>query len=92
MPKRIPQGLKTNAFIEWLAAQRNDLETPAIALSPGIADVLAAIKRLPNAKLTRMSGSGATCFGLFDTEANAQSAAKALSEQHPDWWVGSYKA
>ncbi|WP_371169462.1 4-(cytidine 5'-diphospho)-2-C-methyl-D-erythritol kinase [Aliiroseovarius sp. 2305UL8-7] len=87
MPKRIPQGLKTVAFVEWLAAQRNDLEAPAVALSPVIANVLDAIRRLPNVRLSRMSGSGATCFGLFGSEAEAQNAAKLLAEQNPNWWV-----
>ncbi|MCI2395429.1 4-(cytidine 5'-diphospho)-2-C-methyl-D-erythritol kinase [Aliiroseovarius sediminis] len=87
MPKRLPQGLKTRAFIEWLAAQRNDLEAPAIAHAPIIAQTLDTLAGLPDARLARMSGSGATCFGLFDTEQAAQDAARLLLDQQPDWWV-----
>ncbi|MCK8464635.1 4-(cytidine 5'-diphospho)-2-C-methyl-D-erythritol kinase [Aliiroseovarius sp. S1339] len=87
MPKRLPQGLKTRAFIDWLASQRNDLEAPAIAHAPIIADVLAALTALPDARLARMSGSGATCFALFETEQAAQNAARLVADQQPDWWV-----
>lgn len=87
MPKRLPQGLKPRAFIDWLASQRNDLERPAIETAPVIADVLTALASLPDAELARMSGSGATCFALFETEKAAQDAARLLSGQQPDWWV-----
>lgn len=87
MPKRLPQGMKTRAFIDWLATQRNDLEAPAISLAPVIADVLGALAALPKARLARMSGSGATCFGLFETEKAAQDAALLLAKSHPDWWI-----
>ena len=87
MPKQLPQGLKTRAFIDWLATQRNDLEAPAIENAPIIADVLAALTALPDARLARMSGSGATCFALFETEQAAQNAARLLADQQPDWWV-----
>lgn len=87
MPKRVPQCLKTRAFIDWLAAQRNDLEAPAIAQAAIIEEVLATLKAQPDARLTRMSGSGATCFALFETEEAAQNAARLLSGQQPDWWV-----
>ncbi|MBR9862982.1 MAG: 4-(cytidine 5'-diphospho)-2-C-methyl-D-erythritol kinase [Rhodobacteraceae bacterium] len=73
-------------WINWLAQQRNDLETPAIAHSPVIADVLTALGQTAPA-LCRMSGSGATCFGLYDSAKAAQDAAEHLSARHPDWWV-----
>ncbi|PLS23118.1 4-(cytidine 5'-diphospho)-2-C-methyl-D-erythritol kinase [Neptunicoccus cionae] len=73
-------------WINWLAQQRNDLEAPAIAQSPVIADVLAALEQTSPA-LCRMSGSGATCFGLYDSVNAAQDAAERLSARHPDWWV-----
>ncbi|MCK0126310.1 4-(cytidine 5'-diphospho)-2-C-methyl-D-erythritol kinase [Gelidibacter sp. F2691] len=91
MPKKLPQGMKTAAFIDWLSTQRNDLEAPAIARAPVIQDVLSALTSLAGARLTRMSGSGATCFALFETEAEAKSAAQALSQSHPDWWVEAAK-
>src|SRR5882724_6861569 len=55
-----------NGVISAVAARRNDLEAPAISLQPVIADVLSALRAFPACRLARMSGSGATCFGLFD--------------------------
>ncbi|MDB5372726.1 MAG: 4-diphosphocytidyl-2-C-methyl-D-erythritol kinase [Belnapia sp.] len=66
-----------------LGLLRNDLEAPAIALCPPVADVLAALRRLPGCLLARMSGSGATCFGLFADAAAAAAAARALPGE---WW------
>jgi 4-diphosphocytidyl-2-C-methyl-D-erythritol kinase len=74
-------------LIDYLVAQPNDLESPAIALQPVIADVLGALAQQGGCLLARMSGSGATCFGLFETEAAAASAAKALSSSQPNWWL-----
>jgi 4-diphosphocytidyl-2-C-methyl-D-erythritol kinase len=70
-----------------LAKQPNDLEASAIALAPVIADALAALRILAGCRLARMSGSGATCFGLFDSAAAAQSAAELLRDKYPQWWV-----
>ena len=91
MPKRIPQRMKAAAFIDWLATQRNDLEAPAIARSPVIQDVLDALADLSGARLARMSGSGATCFALFETEDAAQAGASALTRAQPNWWVEAAK-
>ena len=66
-------------------AGRNDLEGPAISLCPGIAEVLGALRET-SAWLVRMSGSGATCFALFDSDDAMAQAASALSASHPDWW------
>ncbi|MBL6456511.1 4-(cytidine 5'-diphospho)-2-C-methyl-D-erythritol kinase [Belnapia sp. T6] len=66
------------AMAAGLAALRNDLEAPAIALCPPVAEVLAALRTLPGCLLARMSGSGATCFGLFASPEAARSAAAAL--------------
>ncbi len=63
---------------------RNDLERPALSLQPVIGDVLAALAALPGCRLARMSGSGATCFGLFDGPEAAASAAERL--QRSGWW------
>ena len=70
-----------------LAAQANDLETAAIQLAPVIAGVLAGLRALPGCRLARMSGSGATCFGLFSSTAEAAAAAKIAQRRNPDWWV-----
>lgn len=87
MPKKLPRWKTTKALIEWLATQRNDLEAPAIACAPEIANTLQSLRALPAAKLTRMSGSGATCFALFETQDEAKKAAAALQNCQPDWWV-----
>jgi len=63
---------------------RNDLEPPARALVPAIGDVLAA---LAPARIARMSGSGATCFGLFDSEAERDSVAAEIAAARPGWWL-----
>lgn len=76
-----------HAQISAYAAQyHNDLELPARVLAPQIDDVLVALSAR-GAVLARMSGSGATCFGLFDDDATAHEAAQALSRDHPTWWV-----
>jgi 4-diphosphocytidyl-2-C-methyl-D-erythritol kinase len=63
---------------------RNDLESAAIALVPEIADILRALE---GAELARMSGSGATCFALFRTDEDRDTAAAVLAATHPDWWL-----
>lgn len=75
---------------EWIAlvkAGGNDLEAPALAIEPVIADVLAALRATPGAMFARMSGSGATCFAIFDDAAAAALAAEAISRAQPGWWV-----
>lgn len=72
--------------LEWLRTQRNDLQKPATSLAPVIADVLAALEQ-SGAHLVQMSGSGATCFGIFNTEKDAQTVASYLGKKNPDWWV-----
>jgi 4-diphosphocytidyl-2-C-methyl-D-erythritol kinase len=74
-------------LVAALAKDRNDLEGPAIELQPVIAELLAVLRNLPGCRLARMSGSGATCFGLFDTSAAAEAAARTLRVGYPDWWV-----
>jgi 4-diphosphocytidyl-2-C-methyl-D-erythritol kinase len=64
---------------------RNDLEAPAIALIPEIADVLAALQAT-NPWLARMSGSGATCFALYKSTAERDAAAKQIAAKHYEWW------
>ena len=71
------------------APNRNDLEAPAIALVPEIAQVLAALRAATGLRLARMSGSGATCFGLFGTRTEAATAARAIAAAHPSWWVAA---
>jgi 4-diphosphocytidyl-2-C-methyl-D-erythritol kinase len=74
-------------LLSYLASQHNDLEPAAIALQPAIADTLATLRALPACRLARMSGTGATCFGLFDTLKAATAAAATLRHAEPSWWV-----
>lgn len=76
-----------DALIAWLEGTRNDLEAPALALVPAIAEVLAALRVAPGARLARMSGSGATCFALFAGIEEAEREARRLAARHPGWWV-----
>jgi len=89
MPKRIPRWRGAWSAIDWISKQRNDLEAPARRLAPEIDEVLAALSNLPGARLSRLSGSGATCFALFEERAEADAAADDLADAHPDWWVSA---
>jgi 4-diphosphocytidyl-2-C-methyl-D-erythritol kinase len=86
-------AVKTNnpaaaeAGMAEIRSGRNDLEPAAIALQPVIADVLAALRASARCRLARMSGSGATCFALFESGRAAIAAARALRAEHPRWWV-----
>ena len=83
-PAALPEG---DALLAEVARGRNDLEAPAIELEPAIAVVLAVLRKLPGCRLARMSGSGATCFGLFDSSRAASAAARTLRVGYPAWWV-----
>lgn len=87
MPERLPSWHTAENLIHWLATQRNDLEKPAIAEAPVIADVLQKIAATAGCALARMSGSGATCFGLYPDPHSAQQAADAMRRDNPDWWI-----
>jgi 4-diphosphocytidyl-2-C-methyl-D-erythritol kinase len=73
--------------ITALAPCRNDLERPALEVCPVIAEVLTALRARPESRLARLSGSGATCFALCETDTETETLAQALNETHPDWWV-----
>lgn len=75
------------ALINWLCLQENDLQAPAIALVPEVGIVLDALDAIDTALVCRMSGSGATCFALFETMNEARGAAAKLRAEHYDWWV-----
>ena len=77
----------TADLLRFLDSTRNDLEAPALKLQPVIGEVLAAIAALPGALLSRMSGSGATCFGIFADQDCCQRAAQTLKAAVPGWWV-----
>ncbi len=75
------------ALAAWLARGRNDLQAAACALEPAIPAALEALAATPDCLLARMSGSGATCFGLYAGEAEARRAAALLAAAQPHWWV-----
>ena len=85
----IPALKDVTALAEWLSAQRNDLEVPAVKLAPPIATARAALATQAGCLLSRMSGSGATCFGLFADERTAVAAKSALTVSQPGWWVAT---
>lgn len=70
-----------------LRARRNDLTPAALALAPEIGEVLAALEDPEGCLIARMSGSGATCFGLFEDHAAARAAAEVIAARRPGWWV-----
>jgi 4-diphosphocytidyl-2-C-methyl-D-erythritol kinase len=84
----LPPRPDFDSLLTWLTAARNDLEAPAVTIAPAIAESLATL-RASHAAFARMSGSGATCFGLYETQAQAQSAAAAIRHSRPDWFVAA---
>ncbi|MEX0695239.1 MAG: 4-(cytidine 5'-diphospho)-2-C-methyl-D-erythritol kinase [Rhodospirillales bacterium] len=70
-----------------LALAGNDLQRPAATLNPKIGTVMAALEAEPDVRLARMSGSGATCFAITDSDATAAAVAAAVQARHPGWWV-----
>jgi 4-diphosphocytidyl-2-C-methyl-D-erythritol kinase len=80
-------GASVEDWVEALAASSNDLEAPATRLQPVIGEVLSALSATNGAWLARMSGSGATCFAIFENTAEAQRAAQKIQLDHPQWWV-----
>jgi 4-diphosphocytidyl-2-C-methyl-D-erythritol kinase len=86
-PRRGKLPRDAEGLINWLSSRANCLQGAAIKLRPQIARVLAALSREPGCRLARMSGSGATCFGLFMSSRAAGMAARRLASAHPRWWV-----
>jgi 4-diphosphocytidyl-2-C-methyl-D-erythritol kinase len=84
---QFPDSNRRAGLLNGLKECRNDLETAAMELAPEIAVVLAALRDQSSCWLARMSGSGATCFGIFDSVRSAQAAGRALRHEHPLWWV-----
>jgi 4-diphosphocytidyl-2-C-methyl-D-erythritol kinase len=83
-----PGGFRDTAdLLRFLETTRNDLEAPARSLQPVIGAVLERIAALPGALMARMSGSGATCFGIFADDGSCRRAAGLLKEAAPGWWI-----
>lgn len=83
----IAAGPRRPDLLALLAGARNDLESPALTVAPVIGEVLGTLRALPGCRLARMSGSGATCFALFDARTAAEAAARSLAQVQPSWWV-----
>ena len=94
-PDRIPEHpplpdnrTAVRAFQIWLNENTiNSLQSPAMSMNPEITKTLAALQALSGVRMVRMSGSGATCFGLFESLDLAEAGAELLARRHPDWWV-----
>jgi 4-diphosphocytidyl-2-C-methyl-D-erythritol kinase len=82
-------GASVEDWVEALAAGTNDLEVPATRIQAVIGEVIAALSATNGAWLVRMSGSGATCFAIFENTFEAQRAAEKIRLDHPSWWVHS---
>jgi 4-diphosphocytidyl-2-C-methyl-D-erythritol kinase len=91
----LPQGEGGNfsiaSLVRFLGETKNDLEAPAREIAPEIGAVLHDIAREPGVLLTRMSGSGATCFGIFADGGAAITAAKSIESRQANWWVTAAK-
>ena len=87
IPKSSFQRSPDDGYPDDHATWRNDLTAPAIAVAPVIAEVLAALAAQPGLRFARMSGSGATCFGIFECLAAATYAERALSQSYPQYWT-----
>ena len=87
-PQPLARPLRSfDDLVAELTHRRNDLEAAACRLEPGIADVLAALRNTCGVVLARMTGTGATCFGLTATMQQADRAANLLRRHHRDWWI-----
>lgn len=80
-------GASVAEWVEALSVVGNDLEAPARRIQPAISEVLSTLTNAEGALLSRMSGSGATCFAIFSSVAQAQAAAEKIRRDHSAWWV-----
>lgn len=86
MPDELPEFETSEDCAEWLSAQRNDLEIPAMGIAREIEFLLDELRLTNRALLARMSGSGSTCFALYPTMKAAHFAAYEIGAAHPEWW------
>lgn len=87
MPREVPKLRTAAELAAFVTMQRNDLEAPALTLQPVIGRVKAALSTQAGCMVVRMSGSGATCFGLFADPLAASAAARTIRVEEPGWWV-----
>jgi 4-diphosphocytidyl-2-C-methyl-D-erythritol kinase len=83
----VQDGMGFEALLPLLKKGRNDMEDAAQVIAPVINHAIAVLSAARGCKLARMSGSGATCFAVFDTRRAALVAAQVVKRDHPDWWV-----
>ena len=81
------EGASLEDWVEALSLSSNDLEQPAMRIQPVIGEVLSALNATNGAWLARMSGSGATCFAIYENTAEAERASRKIKVDHPKWWV-----
>ena len=81
------EGASLEDWVEALSLSSNDLEEPAMRIQPVIGEVLSALNATNGAWLARMSGSGATCFAIYENTAEAERASQKIKVDHPLWWV-----
>ncbi|HEX5378862.1 MAG TPA: 4-(cytidine 5'-diphospho)-2-C-methyl-D-erythritol kinase [Phenylobacterium sp.] len=87
-PPPMPEAFESvEELAGWLRTTRNDLQSAAAGLAPEIGDVLATLVDEPEALISRMSGSGATCFALCSGDLEAEGLAERLEAMRPGWWV-----
>jgi 4-diphosphocytidyl-2-C-methyl-D-erythritol kinase len=84
-----PPPREAEAFLAWLAARHNDLEAPAQRILPPICAIHATLMAQKGCAVARMSGSGATCFGVFRDAAGRDAAAAAIAREQPGWWLAA---
>ncbi|WP_192256232.1 4-(cytidine 5'-diphospho)-2-C-methyl-D-erythritol kinase [Mesorhizobium caraganae] len=87
----LPRGFDFHSMRNWLEITRNDLGAPAQAIQPPIGRALSLLNRAGSG-FSRMSGSGATCFGLFETGNVAKRAAAEIRSREPDWFVAATRS
>lgn len=87
----LPEAATKDAVITWLKRTKNDLQEPAIRLVPEIAATLDALQSTPGCKLARMSGSGATCFGIYENPHAVVNGSRQIRSKHAHWWISSVK-
>ena len=78
-----------DALVAWLETTRNDLEAAATTVAPAVAEVVGALRETAGCRFARMSGSGATCFGLYADAAGARAAADEIARTRPGWWTAA---
>ncbi len=83
----LPSGLDVDGFAAWLSEQRNDLAPPALRVAPEIDAALSKLRAMPQVMQAAMSGSGATCYGLTRSLADARQVARAIQVSQMSWWV-----